>query len=311
MPLQKHIVSSGQSLVDIAIQRYGRADAVFELLELNPSFVVSDSLSVGQVLLYDQSEGNQVSELFRKRGYVVNMRQGPKCGNITSEMFLMDWNTTWDGTKHKVNSLAITPHSLLASAEFSEDIQLYTAGGVYVGTSNPSFATPQYDEFQAKDAAYGQINLIGDFGFLPGEYRLELQIDDFVMVDGTACSDFKIVVDLSWPDLTGLCLAPTNLTVVTTTPTSVVLEWDAVFGASSYFYRIREVGNVAWVESPIYPNTIISTAFLQSGATYEVQVRTNCTSGGVSPWVSTQFIAQDPPVTNNQFNYALQVSFQQ
>ncbi len=61
--MAKYTVVENQTIIDIAIQLYGKADAVEQLLDLNPQLTKRDpawdmtnSLTTGSVIIYDDED---------------------------------------------------------------------------------------------------------------------------------------------------------------------------------------------------------------------------------------------------------------
>ena len=80
------------------------------------------------------------------------------------------------------------------------------------------------------------------------------------------------------------CAAPTGLAVTSTTPTTAVLAFTDASNAGSYQLIYGLVGFQPATEGTIVTATASPATLtgLQPGATYQVYVRTNCTSGGAS-----------------------------
>ena len=194
--LPRHIVSNGQSLVDVSIQRYGSAEGLFALLEHIPGLSTASVLKPGQELVYDPDKRVSVpiSRLFAEKTYVVNAGQAQKpCGHIGQDMISVSWLTNWDGTKHVVQSATVSFSGIISDAVFSEDIQIYDLQGNLVGTSSPGATGNPHDQFFAQDPGYGTVGL-ADFGFLPGTYLEKLAFDQVTLLDGTICSGNPLVV---------------------------------------------------------------------------------------------------------------------
>lgn len=196
MSLKKHIVSPGQSLVDVAIQWYGRAEDVFQILALNPSLDLGSSLTAGQTLLIDPAQANRVSRLFTQREYVPNNDQKGGCAMVSPSNWVPFWGTTWDGTKHVVNNLSFIEQGIVASAVYSEDVLIYASGSL-IGSANPY--SNIYSGFVSYDTDYGALSTPGAFGFLPGTYEVSLRFDFITLIDGTVCS-YTLNFGVSWPN---------------------------------------------------------------------------------------------------------------
>lgn len=75
MAKSKYIVTSGQKLMDIAIEVYGDMTGIFELLEDNPELsTVQDGLEGGQVLRVDSDKvvNQDIANYFSRTGQKVN-----------------------------------------------------------------------------------------------------------------------------------------------------------------------------------------------------------------------------------------------
>lgn len=199
----RHTVSNGQSLVDIAIQRYGTAEALFMLLEENPDLRMYDVLTPGQEVIYDPARQLDVpvARLFTERAYVVNCDQYTVlCDGISSDMWTVEWDVTWDGSKWVVNSALFLHSGIVADAVYSEDIQTYNEAGTLVMSSAPGNAPNQnpHVQFYTQNAAYGTVG-VADFGFLPGKYTHTLRFDYVTLIDGTVCSKpFTLEFSSEW-----------------------------------------------------------------------------------------------------------------
>ena len=82
----------------------------------------------------------------------------------------------------------------------------------------------------------------------------------------------------------GSCTAPSNPTVMALAATSVTVGWDAVPGALQYQAQGRRAGTTAFKAKATPVNSL--TVNVQSGNTYEWQVRVQCSDGTVSPWTA-------------------------
>jgi|GEM_PF-1381246 len=85
------------------------------------------------------------------------------------------------------------------------------------------------------------------------------------------------------------CLAPTGLTVSGVTATTATATWGVVTGSAGYQYVIN--GTSVDPVAPGIATTAITAAFssLTPATTYYVHVRTECTDGDSSVWVTTSF----------------------
>lgn len=75
MSKSKYIVSSGQKLMDVALEVYGDITGIFKLLEDNPDLAtVQDDLEGGQVLRIDSDKvvNKDVANYFSRTGQKVN-----------------------------------------------------------------------------------------------------------------------------------------------------------------------------------------------------------------------------------------------
>lgn len=81
---------------------------------------------------------------------------------------------------------------------------------------------------------------------------------------------------------TNNCNSPTALTILNVGDTTVKLDWGPAAGSTFYSIRFRRVGNVSWVETFSFTDSIRINSGLTPGTTYEWQVRSNCniTDGG-------------------------------
>jgi len=204
----RHVVSNGQSLVDVAIQRYGSAEGLFLLLAENEDLTTASILTPGQELVYNPDDWFDVpvAKLLNERSYIVNCGQANlACGNITSDMFEVVWNTTWNGTRYIVNSATFLMSGIVLNALFTEDMIIYNSSGLQVGSSSPGpfpNENPHVD-FYTSDPAYGTIG-VADFGFLPGTYQHTLSFDQVTLIDGTVCSGnavFVLEFESTWPSV--------------------------------------------------------------------------------------------------------------
>jgi len=106
------------------------------------------------------------------------------------------------------------------------------------------------------------------------------------------------------------CKSPYNVRF-TIDNINLLVRWDAVIGAQSYQFRLRQVGSNTWISPPVAVANIALFQPLQFGADYEFQIKTNCLSGGSSGWESYTFSVDDPNAVTPGFDYTLPVIFQQ
>lgn len=199
----RHIVSNGQSLVDVSIQRYGSAEGLFLLLEENPSLGMSNVLTPGQELIYDNEKRVNIptARLFSERQYVVNVGQAAvSCALVTSEMIDLEWDVTWNGSRWIVNSLTHVLQGLIYSGVFTEDHGVFLNGSP-VGQSQANFSAI-YDMWSSSRIDHGAISIMGDFGFLPDqEYDITLRIDVLTLIDGTVCLGKEFAWKAKFPNV--------------------------------------------------------------------------------------------------------------
>jgi hypothetical protein len=77
------------------------------------------------------------------------------------------------------------------------------------------------------------------------------------------------------------CTVPTNLIASNITSNSATVSWTAVSGASSYTVQYKLSSATTWSSSTATTNSINLTG-LNASSTYNVQVRSNCSSGSSS-----------------------------
>jgi len=71
--MKTYTVQSGQTLIDLALELYGAAEAVVELAALN-DLNIDEALSAGQTVVYDPADvvDRKVVSFFAQRGIIVN-----------------------------------------------------------------------------------------------------------------------------------------------------------------------------------------------------------------------------------------------
>ncbi|CAM1361784.1 exported hypothetical protein [Tenacibaculum sediminilitoris] len=74
------------------------------------------------------------------------------------------------------------------------------------------------------------------------------------------------------------CSATANVSVTNITETEATVNWDAVTDAQSYTYRYRTSGVSTWTSGTTTQLSVVLSG-LNSGASYEVEISTNCSSG--------------------------------
>lgn len=73
----------------------------------------------------------------------------------------------------------------------------------------------------------------------------------------------------------GCCEAPTGISVQTATDTTILLQWNSIFGSTAYVLEYRPVGTTAWT-SVVSPDTSQLLSNLTSCTSYEVRIATQC-----------------------------------
>ncbi len=204
MPLRKHIVSPGQSLVDVALQRVGSAEGVLALMALNPALSFNSYLQAGQQLVYDDQVSTPTTRLWQGRAYVPNLREMQAlCSLLAPEYFRFNWSLVPDGSRLRVVSLEMEVTGIIASAVFSEDILIYLDGDL-VGQGQGGTAT--YTDFVSKRLDHGTINVVGLFGFYPGlTYTFKLPFDFITLIDGQVCTGYLLELPITFSG-TGLVI---------------------------------------------------------------------------------------------------------
>ncbi|MFT7590058.1 MAG: hypothetical protein ACI959_002280, partial [Limisphaerales bacterium] len=85
------------------------------------------------------------------------------------------------------------------------------------------------------------------------------------------------------PTTGGGCVAPTGLVTNSITAVSAVPTWGAVAGATAYQAQGRRVGTSVFRVKNVTTN-FVNVPGLNSGQTYEWQVRVSCSDGSISPF---------------------------
>ncbi len=90
---------------------------------------------------------------------------------------------------------------------------------------------------------------------------------------------------------------PNNCNTPLSFPTNVFVDradvsWTYVNGVDFYELQYRKLGLSSWSSTYIY-SEMATINGLDCGATYEWQVKTHCTNGGLSAWSATQYFATD------------------
>ncbi len=101
----------------------------------------------------------------------------------------------------------------------------------------------------------------------------------------------------SCPPCQSTCIAPAGLVATNITFNSVTLRWNAASTATNYTARYRGVGANTWTQTTVSA-TQLSLNRLSPNATYEWQVRSNCT-GGNSDWSFTCTFKLGQPNSSN------------
>lgn len=82
------------------------------------------------------------------------------------------------------------------------------------------------------------------------------------------------------------CTAPTSSQAAEVNANTVKITWDAIPDAIRYRIRYREVGTSTWLKKSTV-NTQKRITGLNSGVTYEYQIRTRCSDNSWTPWGNT------------------------
>jgi hypothetical protein len=90
----------------------------------------------------------------------------------------------------------------------------------------------------------------------------------------TECSPILAFTTLGGPS----CGIPINLTATTTSPSTAILGWSAVSGATSYQVRLRPQGSTGWTTLLGSNTTAVTATGLLANTTYEWQVAAICGS---------------------------------
>ena len=89
------------------------------------------------------------------------------------------------------------------------------------------------------------------------------------------------------------CGTPTGIVISSITTSTATATWAAVSGATSYTIRYRKVGVTTWTSTTSTTNSKALSA-LSSASTYEIQVRSTCTSGTSSYSTLVNFVTLTP-----------------
>ena len=90
-------------------------------------------------------------------------------------------------------------------------------------------------------------------------------------------------------------------------PTVVLVSWDAVQGASLYEIRYRLQGSNIWATIPTF-STSRYLSRLQTGTTYEYQIRAFCSSSGWSDYTSNNFTTNSFRAADGAIEFELELS---
>lgn len=94
------------------------------------------------------------------------------------------------------------------------------------------------------------------------------------------------------------CNVPVNLLISNIQADRADVNWDNVNDAASYELQYRELGFAAWSATTVF-GEVAALNNLNCGYSYEWQVRTVCTSGGISAWSPIQNFATDTCLCGN------------
>ena len=97
------------------------------------------------------------------------------------------------------------------------------------------------------------------------------------------------------------CNTPNGLSSSEVTPTTAKISWLAVSDATSYKVRYRKSGDNSWLSKLSTP-TYNNLSGLTSGTTYEFQVQSTCSGGGVSAFSSSAYFVTPNDVCNQPNN---------
>lgn len=291
MKKREHIVSEGQSLVDVALQRHGRAEDVFLLLEENPTLSLASSLIPGSRLVYSDVERN-VAKLYQQRNYVPNCNEsGGLCSIVTGAYFRTNFSAGWNGVRYVVSSMELEPTTLVQSIAPAQGSQaLVKLNGLTVGYGSFSTASSTYNNWVSLDVSHGTVGINGGFGFLDGkDYQIEIEIDSLTLVDGSVCLDKFITKAVSFPSMAGMYPPPSFLNIIVTSPSTASVAWGAILG-SSYHIRCYEIGQPPWLDIASFGSTVAVLAGLKKfPSIYIFEVAVNYPGGYKSVFISKQF----------------------
>ncbi|MGB1206805.1 MAG: M6 family metalloprotease domain-containing protein [Chitinophagales bacterium] len=88
------------------------------------------------------------------------------------------------------------------------------------------------------------------------------------------------------------CLAPASFDAVSIDANTALYSWESVANAASYEIQERVSGEAVWETAGVASNQSYNVEAHTAGTTYEWQVRTVCTNGGISEWSAIQVFTQ-------------------
>ncbi|TKG97060.1 T9SS type A sorting domain-containing protein [Puteibacter caeruleilacunae] len=93
------------------------------------------------------------------------------------------------------------------------------------------------------------------------------------------------------------CLTPSSIMLGDVTSQSIALSWFALADALSYSVEYKTQDETEW-QSILTNETVITLAELESGTSYDIRLRSNCSTEHSSDWVTETVITECLPVLN-------------
>jgi len=149
------------------------------------------------------------------------------------------------------------------------------------------------------------FSTLGSFGEMPTGWSTQMvttsSVASHAIIRFSAVSDFgntDIGVDslyISVPSVAVGCDSPVSVAVGGVSDTGATITWSSVTGGAGYQYVITTTSGTPAGPGTFTSDSVVSSTTLTPGTTYYVYVRTQCTSGDSSSWISTTFTTLPAP----------------
>ena len=212
--------------------------------------------------------------------------------------------TGWVNDTVYTNSVSVTGLSSSQGAQFRYRVQAVcdvSGSNSSSFTSTEVFTIPScvlnIDVISTDVTVYGasdgtaSLSVSGGFGLvtlgLNGIDTTALSAGTYTVTatDASGCSVTETFTISEPPN----CLDPTNVSISNVGLSSASASWDAVSVTGKYDLRFRVVGASSWTTLTNFVGTSYTMTGLSDGTDYEFEIRSNCSGGFASAWVSATF----------------------